>query len=82
MWQLVVSHLHFGSCETASVAPSVLHSVDQTTRFFNCLFFMSFNYCSSAVSSLQVKNTHAEEVNIEVSEQVPLSTDDRIKVRL
>lgn len=27
-----------------------------------------------------MKNTHAEEVNIEVSEQVPLSTDDRIKV--
>ena len=30
--------------------------------------------------SPQVKNTHAAEVNIEVCEQVPLSTDERIKV--
>ena len=29
---------------------------------------------------VQVKNTRQEEVEIEVSEQVPLSQDDRIKV--
>ena len=30
---------------------------------------------------VQVKNTKEDEVKIDVSEQVPLSTDDRIKVR-
>ena len=41
---------------------------------------LSKTSCVTYTHLFEVKNTHKDSVDIELSEQVPLSTDDRIKV--